>query len=136
MMKLRRHMAYFLLLISMIMLVVPVIPHHHHADGLICMKNDINENCCNHGTDNNLPADHCCCDTGCLTTHYFNQPQSTDTNEVGPDYLWVATLFYEPILKLLLLPEQTLRKNDFIFRESLHGIQITSAMGLRAPPCA
>lgn len=130
-MKTKQRMAYFLLLISLIMLVVPVIPHHHHADGLICMKNDITPDCCHQTTDE---SDHCCHDTGCLTTHYFQQPQQNNNNEVSPDFLWVHTLFSEPILELLLLPEHATRQSDIVFRESLHGTQITRATGLRAPP--
>lgn len=152
--KRNRTIAWLLLLISMIMLVVPVVPHHHHTDGRICMKNDITTTCCgpsetyNQQTDETPQTpdygfcgihnhgDHCCCDTGCLTTHYYNQPQQGNpTHEIHPDFLWVTTLFCEPILQLLLSPQRELRRMDCVYHESLHGTQLVRATGLRAPPC-
>lgn len=134
-MKRKRHIAYWLLFVSMIMLVVPVIPHHHHTDGLLCMKNDLTEECCNHHHDAEK-KEHCCCDTGCLTTHFFQKTPSTDHQAMtAPDFpLWVMPLFFEPILSLLLLPDDEGRGQDPIYIESLHGTFITRAAGLRAPP--
>ena len=131
-MKKKLYTAYFLFFISMIMLVIPVIPHHHHADGLICMKNDITKDCCEHR--HNTKNDHCCCDTGCVTTQFVQQTPSSD-NAMHPAAPWVVTLFFEPISKLLLLPEDNVKRQDCIFLESLHGTFITRATGLRAPPC-
>lgn len=131
----RRLTAIMLLWVSMIMLAIPVVPHHHHADGQICMKNDLTNDCCaNH---NHSTTEHCCCDTGCLTTHYVNPPQQTDGNHIQPDFFWVTVLFADPFLELQLLPSQKrIRKEEAFFRESLHGIFIVRAMGMRAPPCA
>ncbi len=127
------YVTYFLLFISIVMLVVPVIPHHHHADGLICMKNDITTDCCkqNHNPEN----DHCCSDTGCVTTHFFQRSPSTDNDAwANPDTLWVATFYLEPLLRLLAVPEVNLKRQDNVYLESLHGTFITRATGLRAPP--
>lgn len=134
-MKKKRYIAYFLFFISMVMLVVPVIPHHHHDDGLICMKNDLSaKECCHQHQD--TCKDHCCCDTGCMTTHFFQQAPNSDHSGVHPDFLWVTTLFSEPILKLLALPEDNGIRQTPVYVESLHGTFITHATGLRAPPCA
>ena len=65
-MKKKRYITYFLFFISMVMLAVPVIPHHHHSDGLVCMKDDLAANCCEH---RHTPADKHCCNTGCVTTN-------------------------------------------------------------------
>ena len=86
------------------MLVVPVIPHHHHNNGLICMKNDITPNCC--GQQHTPDSEHCCCDTGCVTTHFFQQTPSSDNGWTHPDFPLVITLFSEPLLRLLVLPRR------------------------------
>lgn len=118
-MKTKRYIAYFLFFISMIMLVVPVIPHHHHEDGVICMKNDLpSEGCCHHQSSCN---EHCCCDTGCMTTHFYQKTPNPDNSDLQPGFVWVNTLFSEPILKLLTLPEETGIGQEFIYLESLHG---------------
>lgn len=131
-MKRKRYIASFLIFISMVMLVVPVIPHHHHNDGLLCMKNDITPSCC----DQHIPnSEHCCCDTGCVTTHFFQQTPSLDNGWLHPNAFWVITLFSEPLLTLLNLPEENGQRQECIYRESLHGTYLTRATGLRAPPC-
>lgn len=104
-MKTKRYIAYFLFFISMIMLTVPVIPHHHHEDGMICMKNDLpSDGCCHHQDACN---EHCCCDTGCMTTHFFQQTPNPNNSDIQPCFVWVTTLFVEPLLKLLTLPDET-----------------------------
>ena len=130
-MKTKRYIAYFLFFISMIMLIVPVIPHHHHEDGAICMKNDLPSDGCHHQGPCN---EHCCCDTGCMTTHFYQQTPSSDNSNLQPCFVWVHTLFSEPLLKLLTLPEETGIRQEFVYLESLHGTFITRATGLRAPP--
>ncbi len=114
------------------MLMVPVIPHHHHDDGLICMKDDITSDCCEQHHD--AECEHCCCDTGCVTTHFFQQPPTADNGETHPDFPIIITLFSESILKILLLPERDIPKREYIYLESLHGTYLTRATGLRAPP--
>ena len=109
--------------ISMVMLVVPVIPHHHHNNGLICMKNDIAPDCC--GQQHNSDNEHCCCDTGCVTTHFFQQTPSSDNGWAHPDFPLVITLFSEPLLRLLVLPEESGQRQDCIYQESLHGTYLT-----------
>lgn len=132
-MKKKQYITYFLFFISMVMLVIPVIPHHHHADGLICMKNDITKDCCEH---RHSPAnEHCCCDTGCVTTYFVQQTPNTGNDAwAHPDAMWVVTLFFEPIFKLLVLPENDIKRQDGVYLESLHSTFITRATGLRAPP--
>lgn len=132
-MKTKRYIAYFLFFISMIMLIVPVIPHHHHEDGVICMKNDLpSEGCRHHQSTCN---EQCCRDTGCMTTHFFQQTPSSDNSVAHPGFVWVTTLFFKPILKLLSSPEEAGTGYKSVYIESLHGTFITRASGLRAPPC-
>ncbi|MEL5895223.1 DUF6769 family protein [Bacteroides sp. GD17] len=131
-MKKRQYITLFLFFISLIMLVIPVIPHHHHADGLICMKNDVTTSCCGHQHSNG--GDHCCCDTGCMTTHFFQQTPTSNDVWLHPDTPWVVTLLFEPLSKLLILPEFDINRQDCVYLESLHGTFITRATGLRAPP--
>lgn len=133
--KRRRMAAMMLLIISIIMLVLPLVPHHHHADGRICMKTDITATCCTDACCNDHAAQSHSCDDNCLTLNDFNQPQHTDSLGLHPDFQWVTTLFSEPLLGLLLLPAITTTADYALYRESLHGTQITRATGLRAPPC-
>ena len=93
-MQRKRYITFFFIFISMVMLVVPVIPHHHHNNGLICMKNDITPNCC--GQQHTPDSEHCCCDTGCVTTHFFQQTPSSDNGWTHPDFPLVITLFSVP----------------------------------------
>lgn len=131
-MRNKRYIAFFLILISIVMLMVPVIPHHHHSDGLICMKDDITSDCC--GQHHDAECEHCCCDTGCVTTHFFQQTPTADNGWAHPDFPLIITLFSEAILKTLLLPERDIPKQEHIYQESLHGTYLTRATGLRAPP--
>lgn len=113
-MQRKRYITLFFIFISMVMLVVPVIPHHHHNNGLICMKNDITPNCC--GQQHTPDSEHCCCDTGCVTTHFFQQTPSSDNGWTHPDFPLVITLFSEPLLRLLVLPEESGQRQDCIYR--------------------
>lgn len=131
-MRNERYIAFFLIFISIAMLMVPVIPHHHHDDGLICMKDDITSDCCEQHHD--AECEHCCCDTGCVTTHFFQQTPTAANGETHPDFPIIITLFSESILKILLLPERDIPKREYIYLESLHGTYLTRATGLRAPP--
>lgn len=131
-MRNKRHIAFFLLLISTVMLMVPVIPHHHHSDGLLCMKDDITSECCEGHHD--AESEHCCCDTGCLTTHFFQQTPATGNGPAHPDFPVITTLFPESIPGILPLPERDIPKQEHIYLESLHGTYLTRATGLRAPP--
>lgn len=134
-MKKKRYIAFFLFFISMVMLMVPVIPHHHHDNGLICMKGDLpqEEGCC-HQQHKEPCCNHSCCDKGCMTTHFFQRVPSSDNAILHPGFVWVTTLFSEPMLRLLFLSPDSGRKLEFIYLESLHGTFITRAAGLRAPP--
>ena len=130
-MKPQRHAAYLLLLLSILMLGVPVIPHHHHADGVLCMKNDVQAGCCTPAPDE--AEGHCCCDTGCPAAHFFQQRP-----DAGPDIplpLSNDILFLPTELLALLIshsPGQSTTTPFYI--ESLHDTLFTRATGLRAPP--
>lgn len=152
-MKRKNTLTYLFLLLSIIMLSVPVIPHHHHSDGLICLKEDVSTDCCEHTarhTQENASHEaqtvlhthtadhgHCCCDTGCLTTHFFQQsPAHPDNGWTYPEFSWIITLYPDFISSLLHLPE-TASTNDYcVYRERLHGTFLTRAKGLRAPPAS
>lgn len=131
-------LTHILLAVSIIMLIVPVIPHHHHDDGRICLKDDLTPECCHHhhhDTDTH-GHDHCCCDTGCITTHFFQDipPYQEDTTVIDAEFPSCLML---DILCTLLPPiiEEPFRP-DGVYLESLHGTSLRSAKTLRAPPCA
>lgn len=131
-------MTYLLLAVSIIMLIVPVIPHHHHEDGRICLKDDLTPECCHHHHHeaDTHGHDHCCCDTGCITTHFYQDvpPYQEDTSVI---YTELSSFMTLDILLTLLTPiieEPT--PPDGVYRESLHDTSLRSAQTLRAPPCA
>ena len=131
----KRHIFYFLMLIAMIVIIAPAIPHHHHGNGVICMKNHIEEDhCCPMHHHHHHENDDPCCTNDCLS--HFNSliPPSFDTNEVQPQFLYVVTLFTEPLLQFLSEQEERTIHRDYVYVESLHGTYITRAAGLRAPP--
>ena len=129
--KNKRYILYFLLVISMIMLAVPVIPHHHHADGMICMKPDVTpEAQCpahNHHHENDS-----CCSNECLAR--FSSPVPNVQTDLGPQHVFIAILFTDFIIENLLRPQERQLTNEYVYRESLHGTNITRAFALRAPP--
>ena len=131
-MEKKRHITLLLLFISLIMLMIPVTPHHHHADGLICMKHDIAADCCSH--PHSADHNHCCCNTGCVTTHFVPQTPASDEAYARPDDAGAVTLFIEPLSNLSIQIQLHARRPDYIYLESLHGTFITRATGLRAPP--
>ncbi len=150
-MKRKTALTYLFMFLSIIMLGVPVIPHHHHSDGLICLKNDVTAECCEHtsGEEEETSSSeirvlthahtashgHCCCDTGCITTHFVQQsPANPDNGGVYPEFTRIITLYPEFITFLLNFPETAEADNDFIYRERLHSTYLTRAKGLRAPP--
>ena len=120
--------------ISTIMLIVPLIPHHHHSNGIICMKDDIKEaDCCHHHHQQQHQNDDPCCTSDCMT-HFESSVPVQQLDEVQPQYLYIVTLFTEPLLRFLTQPEENTTDLDYAYIESLHGTFITCAAGLRAPP--
>lgn len=127
------HIWSFLFVISIIMVTITAIPHHHHSDGMICMKDDIQETACPCSPESQHHHDDPCCTNECMAS--FNSPVPTAQNqEVQPHYLYAITLFTEPLLRLLTQPEEHIIRHYSVYIESLHGTFITRAAGLRAPP--
>ena len=141
-MKRNRYITIILLFVSILMPMVPVMPHHHHADGHICLKNDLHDAACDHphpAAHHDGEARHCCCDTGCLTTHFFQRTPtlpSPDGPSVTPLLPWMMPLYLVELLmgQRLSAPEQTARHAICPYRERLHDTPIACTGGLRAPP--
>lgn len=132
-MKTQRHIAYLLLVISLLMPMVPVFPHHHHANGLLCVKNDIGSHCC-HQHAESQDEGHCCCQTGCVTQHFFQQMPTSVSNGPLPAVSELIP-FLSPLLLRLAASRAVASKGDIpIYIESLHGTLVARATGLRAPP--
>ncbi len=140
------------------MLAVPLVPHHHHADGVICMKNDLSgdplcsdhqqctnqQECAGHhqypsqqqcpGHHQHNPENDACCNDECLTRFQTSVPAS-HIDLVQPQHGFVAILFTDYIIECLLKPQEQRIKDYYVYRESLHGTNITRAFSLRGPPC-
>lgn len=137
-MKRQRYAAFLLLLLSLVMLGVPVVPHHHHPDGRLCMKNDIGGTSCpSAGETAGEEQKHCCCQTGCITTHFFQE--RTDINKdwlhPAPDHLPDFLPAIAPPTPDLSAPIEAHHPTCY-YIETLHGISPANAPGLRAPPTA
>lgn len=131
-MKTGKQLAVFLLLtINIFMLVIPVIPHHHHTNNTICFKHDISthEGCPIHHHHNNGDP---CCDSNCMTRWDSSIPSFQV--EHSPNFVFIAVLFSDQIIKDLFKPQEQRLNNHTVFRESLHGINLPSTFSLRAPP--
>lgn len=135
-MKKRTYIARLLLLFSILMLAIPVLPHHHHADGKICMKDDVHTMCCTQHANDMAHHDHGCEESGCPTSHFFQQmPQGTQRT-IAADELTNIELA-EAIYLCCLHATQKISKTLFTpYQEALYSTMIGLTMGLRAPPCA
>lgn len=128
----KRYIGYLLLVIGLLMPIIPVIPHHHHADGRICLKHDLTNDCC--AGDHHEESDHRCGDD-CVTMHFFEQ--APGSNESW-NYSFVPeeiTLFIKPLLSLNSTTTEIQTDTPY-YRERLRGTFLVRAKGLRAPPCA
>lgn len=133
-MERKRYIPFFLLVVSLLMMAVPVFPHHHHANGLLCMKNDIGPHCCQQHPSETGSETHCCCETGCIAHHFFQQ-MPTDMRTSPHPAVSELIPFLSPLLLRLAASRAIAPKGDIpIYIESLHGTLIAHATGLRAPP--
>ena len=127
----KRSISLLLFLVSMVMLMVPVIPHHHHAQGAICLKSDLTE-------AQQCPVPHAdedaCCDSACMA-HFDSSTPSLQLDSVHPHYVFVATLFTNHLIEILLRPLESCIDSDTAYLERLHGANVFRAFGLRAPRC-
>ena len=132
-MKFKRHITYILLVVSLLMTAVPVLPHHHHANGLLCMKNDISTGCCLQHSDSPREG-HCCCQTGCVAHHFFQQMPTDTRNEMQPAASEIIPFLSPLLLRLSDSLTNADKKQIPIYIESLHEKFTARATGLRAPP--
>lgn len=131
-MKNRRYITYLLLFVSVIALMVPVIPHHHHAGGLMCLKNDYTPT--EQRQSDATEPHHNCQDASCVSDNFFQLAPSTSNNDLQPDFQWAIPLLDDLCAGLLLPPDRPNKQHFSFYIESLHGIYLSRATGLRAPP--
>lgn len=128
----KRYIFFLLLFVNIAILMMPVVPHHHHSNGLICMKSDLaTDHCCTCPQSHHSHQDSCC-STDCIT-HFDSRIPSFEIDS-SPNYVFVATLFTNLIIENLFRPRERRIRNAYVYRESLHGTNISRAFGLRAPP--
>lgn len=132
--KKKKYIVYLLFLVSIIMLAVPVFPHHHHADGFICMKNDVEPSC--HIPHHHHPAGHpnCCHDKGCIVSHFLQRTPRTERQAPVLKPVLLPAALSPFIRQLAAFDEPCLSDSYSPYIESLHGVYIVRASGLRAPP--
>jgi hypothetical protein len=135
-MKRQRYIAALLLLIGLFMPMVPVMPHHHHNNGVICLMNDVGATSCCEQAPHHHTSDctHDCCNTGCITTHFFQKQTHAGIDVSAPVMTWMAVLTADPAATLpsrcnevgeRLPDRRSIRLCDSGF---------VHATGLRAPP--
>lgn len=78
--------------------------------------------------------EHCCCNTGCVTTHFFQQT-SQQTDDAAPAPHCLLLLACIRLLPDGLLPAGLPTRPSYnTYIETLHGTLLMRATGLRAPP--
>lgn len=132
----QRHTAIILLwgILCLWILAIPVIPHHHHAGGRICMKNDISTTCCSNQIPNHDAAEHCCCHTGCISTHFFQQTPSSISIPAPYAVPLLVSYAFSPTSFLFEDFAQTPIYDHFPSSEPLYNQYIVRGVGMRAPP--
>lgn len=135
--KKKQYIVYLLFLVSILMLAVPVVPHHHHGSEAICLKNDLHTGCseATHAHHHH-PAGHpnCCHDKGCLTHQFVQRTPRVERQTPQPRPILLPADFSTFLKVLSPYSEQ---QSDTLYSpyvESLHGIRVVCASGLRAPP--
>ncbi len=140
-MKRKRNIAYVLMAVCLVMLTVAVFPHHHHFN-FICLQHDVTaceqtctgccgEECCETTHHHSLPDK---CGNGCITKFHCSVP-STGT-EILPSFPFITLLYSIADILKLGMPDDSVNELIFTYIESLHGLAVQRAEGLRAPPCA
>lgn len=130
-MRSKQYILYFLMVVGLIMPAASVIPHHHHGDDIVCMKDDV-------GTESPRPHHHDddpCCTGGCVM-HPESPAPASPARIPQPGFVHIITLFAEPLPRFVTQPGEEVVRRDNVYLESLHGIFITCAAGLRAPPAS
>lgn len=129
------YMTALLLLLSILMLAVPVVPHHHHGSETICLKNDLHAGC--DEATHHHPAGHpnCCHDKGCMASHFVQRTPRIERQAPQPRPVLLPAALSAFIRQLSAFDESYQSTSYSPYIESLHGVFITRASGLRAPPC-
>ena len=125
-------MRYGLLLASLVMLMSVIVPHHHHEDGRPCCISLTEQG---EDPDDEHESTH---DRGCEGHNLAVLSNNTSSSHGGDLHLfWVPlmTLFEYIYPELALLHQSVSRGQEPVYLESLHGVWIADAVGLRAPPC-
>lgn len=124
--KKKEFIQYVLLTASFFMLLSVVLPHHHHHDGRVCYKWPTASE-----THGNSPKS-CDC-SGHNLAFYTNVQSHTIEDGHAFHYLFPLQILYAYHTELFALTRQFF--DEFaVYVESLHGIWIAIASGLRAPP--
>lgn len=122
---------YGLLFASLVMLLSVIVPHHHHEDGLPCCLSLTEQG---EDPDGDHEATHDC---GC-EGHNLAILSNVSVLSHGGDLqlFWVPllTLFDYIYPELALLHQPSPWEREAVYLESLHGVWIADAVGLRAPP--
>lgn len=135
-MKIRKQyiLRYWMLAASIWMLLSVIVPHHHHADGMPCCFPMTEQ-----GMDpDDEEADHADAHDCNCEGHNLAILSGSSTLLHGSDMqvFWVPlqTLFDYLDPTLALSPRAQFGEEEAVFIESLHGVWVASAAGLRAPP--
>lgn len=129
----RKIISAVMLLCSFILLLSVIVPHHHHSDGRACYKllqTEANEGN-DHGNENH---DSC----GSAHSLFVSNGHSAYAADGDADFFLVPLqVLFDYLNPLSAVSHKGLiQKWDAVYIESLHGVWVTDATGLRAPPQA
>lgn len=126
-MKQRKITILFLFLVSLFMLAAEVVPHHHH-EGAPCFRvaeTEQSDSPFHHGGN---------CECDCFTALYEAQNNAHSHHESYCNHFPSITLLANLITSCLFLSESVSPSELPVYIENLHGVWISCATGLRAPP--
>ncbi|MEG1685992.1 MAG: DUF6769 family protein [Bacteroides sp.] len=129
-MRKKRYISVVLMFVSFIMLTASVLPHHHHYE-LLCLQHDVDvtQTCdAGHQHDEQNTCKDCC-----ITKFHSVAPQHQV--DLQSHYPLVIDLFRVTDVLNLLLSEEEGHNYQSFYIEFLHSTRVSSALGLRAPPC-
>lgn len=126
----RKIIQVFMLLCSFILLLSVILPHHHHSDGRACYHpQQMEQPADSHSGD----AHDCTCSGHHLFVSNAHSGQSADGG--GGCLLVPLLILFDYINPLLTVACRQLPDHrQTVYVESLHGVWIAEATGLRAPP--
>ena len=128
----RKIIQSLMLLCSFIVLLSVLVPHHHHSDGSACYVFQLDDSGEGHTHHNDMHTCECNGHNLFFSNHSVSQQIDQDMDLMLHPILFLFE-YLNPLADLFHW-WQDWEFTPTIYLESLHGVWIVKATGLRAPP--